>query len=82
MAPNAALRTRGSFQSLPTTQTQIEAGRVEKEAYLQRVVEQMSDNGRPEFGWISGVDAWQAYVGRFVVDKMPGLNRAWIIIHT
>ncbi|MCP4423023.1 MAG: universal stress protein, partial [Chloroflexi bacterium] len=41
----SVLRTRGSFQILPTTQSQIEAGRVEKEAYLQQVVERMSDNG-------------------------------------
>ena len=38
-------------------------------------VKQISDTGKPEFGWISGIDAWQAYVGRFVVDAIPGLSK-------
>ncbi len=43
----SVLRTRGSFQILPTTQTQIEAGRLEKEAYLSQVIKRLSSNGIP-----------------------------------
>ncbi len=41
------LRTRRSLQIKPSTQAQIEAGRLEKEAYLQSVIEKLSDNGIP-----------------------------------
>ncbi len=39
----SVLRTRGSFQLLPTTQAQMESGRTEKEKYLAEVAGRLSD---------------------------------------
>ena len=38
-------------------------------------VKQISDTGKPEFGWMGGVDTWQAYVGKFVKEPVPGLPK-------
>jgi TRAP transporter TAXI family solute receptor len=36
-------------------------------------VKMISDTGKPQFGWMGGVDTWQAYVGKFVSEPVPGL---------
>lgn len=36
-------------------------------------VKQISDTGKPEFGWMGGVDAWQAYNYKFVAEPVPDL---------
>ncbi len=36
-------------------------------------VKQVSEAGKPEFGWMGGVDCWQAYTGKFIAERFPEL---------
>lgn len=38
-------------------------------------VKLINDTGKPQFGWMGGVDTWQAYVGKFVKEHIPGLPK-------
>jgi len=38
-------------------------------------IKQLSETGKPEFGWMGGVDAWQAYAGKFVAEPVPDLPK-------
>lgn len=38
-------------------------------------VKQVSDTGKPEFGWMGGVDCWQAYTHKFVAEPVPDVPK-------